>query len=401
MVFGSTADAEVRHEEATPVVGMVVPLEGHNSAMGEQLVESARWAAADREVAVEAVDEGESSGEVVRAIREFGERPEVVAVIGPVARDHGSAAARAARRVGLPLMVYSSRRGVELEGAGIFRARPSPDEQSGRIARYLGDEVGFGRIGLMAPHSEYGDQMVSSLIDALGERGATVAALARYQEDETDFRPVLETLLGVRADVGHGRSLPGRRVDAHGTVGTGRDGQVDFEALVIADFHQRVARILPFLPRVGIATAAGDEGETVHLVGPSGWRGDGLEMAADHARGAVFFDTFGGEADGARARRFALDFRDRTGREVTTPEAEVYDLVAVIAGIVEGTSTTGAVRDTLVERLRSGATHEGVTGDWTFAPTGAPVRTLQPYQVRGGGQWVPVSSPARDRDQLE
>lgn len=396
MVFaaGPSTAAEPVDASPSPVVGMVVPLDGEDSRIGEQLVESARLAADDAGVEIEAVDEGASSADTVRAIRRLGERRDVVAIVGPLGRDRSAAAARAARRIDVPLVVYSSRQGVEREGPSVFRARPSPDEQSRRIGRYLVEELDVDGVGVMGPRTNYGDEFVPSLIEAIDERGGRIEGLARYGEETTDFGPAVETLTGSRVEVGTGRGLAGRVIDSEGTIDVGRDSTIDFEALVVADVHHRVARLLPFLPRVGIATAGAGEGASVQLVGPAGWRGDGLERAAEHAAGAVFFETFGGEADGARARQFVIEFRNRTGREVTTPEAEIYDLVSVIGSLVEGTERDDRRRQ-LADRLRVETTREGVTGPWGFDSSGAPIRELRPYQVTTGGEWVPVSSSER------
>jgi ABC-type branched-subunit amino acid transport system substrate-binding protein len=178
-----------------------------------------------------------------------------------------------------------------------------------------------------------------------------------------------------------------RRADRWGTIALNRESSVDFEGLIIADHHSTVARILPFLSRVDISTAHSD-GASVQLWGLSGWRGDGLALVAERAKGAIFFDTFGGVEDGARAREVVSHFRGDLDREPTTPEVEIYDLVGMISAALEDAESHRDWRASVAASLRSGGSYEGATGTWVFDPSGSPERGLRPYLVIDDGQWV-------------
>ncbi len=369
------------------VVVVLVPLSGELSTMGEQLVEAARLAARRTGVIIEGIDEGESVEQTLEAVAAQGEREEVVAIIGPLKRRHGEPAARLAQQKGVPMVVYSSQQGVEMRGNKIFRGRPGFDAQAKQLAEYLRTGLEIDDVGVVAPRSRYGDEALPAVVDAMDEQGGRVSAMARYPENTTDFRIPLQVLTGQRAYVGRGRSLSQHRVDRWGTVSLVGENAPDFEALIILDFHDVVARMLPFLPGEGLRTGASEQGRPLQLIGLSGWRGDGLGRAGDHAMGGVFFDTFGGERDGLTAQRFVSEFRGITGREVTTPEAEIYDLVALIATAVERAPSTQR-RDAVVEFLRNDSPYVGVTGNWAFDRWGAPIRTLHPYRVIDEGQWV-------------
>ncbi len=377
-------------ESQPVVVAVLVPLDGPLAAMGEQLVEAAEFGAKDSDVVVEGVDAGETPEDTMQAVDELAGRAEIAAVLGPIRRRHVRPAARAAARHQLPLIAYSSQQGVEDAGPTILRARLSASEQSRELAAYIVDELELEDVGIMGPHSGYGDQFTPAIVDASNDAGGRVRSISRYDESTTDFRRPLGVLNGSRVYVGTGRTVGGERSDRWGTVDAGRAADVDFDALIIADFHDVVARLLPFLPAAGISTAAEPAGADIQLLGLSGWRGDGLERASEHARGAVFFDTFGGDGGGPVARQFVQEFRGSTEREATTPEAEVCDVIGMIAARVDGQLATDQRRAQLMDAIRDGAEYEGVTGDWGFEPGGAPIRRLQPYQVTDGGDWVGV-----------
>lgn len=241
-------------------------------------------------------------------------------------------------------------------------------------------------LGLVAPRTSFGDRVTR----AFASEG--LEAVGRYDEGTTDFLPALEVLVGTRVYVGRGRSVAGRRADRHGTIRLGRPGVVEFEALIIADSDQVVARLLPFLPRVGIQTGAGGEGTGVQLVGLSGWRGDGLARAGDHAVGAIFFDTYGGTSEGGPAEEFAHRFEDEFGREATTAEAEIYDLVGMIGSGLRARQEGESFADAALVRLQQPRAYPGVTGSWSFQEGGEPARYLRPFRVIDGGRWVPHGS---------
>lgn len=368
-------------------VAVMVPLSGDLGPMGQQLLEVAQLAAAEHDVEVVAIDEGQGARDVVRSFEQIQADPGVVAVVGLLRPGHGPVAAREAGRIGVPTIIYSTREEIDGMSPWAVRGRMSAAEQTEQLAVYLGSQSDVRRVAVMAPRTPRGDDLVATFLAAAGSQSLTVAAMSRYDEGTTDFGPILDVLVGRRASMGRGRSVGGRGTDRQGTMAVRPQGTVGFEALAIFDYHDEVARILPFLPRAGIRTGATDEGASVRLLGLSNWRGDGLARAGDHGAGAVFFDTYAGAEDGSDGAAFAMRFVASMGREATTAEAEFYDLVNWTARIASGAQ--GERREVL-RQLRGGSGYRGVTGHWAFDDRGSPVRQLRQYQVTPGGQWVRI-----------
>lgn len=386
--MGSEGAAE--EELSPPVIVMLLPLSGELAPVGRQLFQSAEFAASELGVRVEALDEGESTADTLRAFDELAGRNDVAALIGPLGRRRVHGAARKAVEMGLPLVVYSPQGGVERVGDVVFRARQDSREQTERAAAYLINQEGVETLGILSPRTEHSRELTLFLVEAFTEAGGRVTAFGSYPRGTSDFRPALEVLVGQRAFVGPGRLIDGKRSDRFGTIRVRREGTVSFEALMILDFHDTVARILPFLPRVGIQTGAGGEGVGVHLFGLTGWRGDGLQQAGMHPVGAIFFDTYGGETDGGQAEDFAHRFEERLGRSAATAEAEIYDLVGMIGSGIRARQPGESWAEAALARLREPTAYPGVTGSWSFGPHGEPVRYLRAYRVIEGGRWAPV-----------
>ena len=387
---GSGREGAIEEDVPVPVIVMLLPMSGELASVGRQLMESATLAASELDLRVESLDEGGSPGETLQALEELAGRNDIVAVIGPLGRRRAPMAARKAVEMGLPLVVYSPESGVERRGDSIFRARLDAEQQSEVVASYLIEREGLETLGILSPRTEYGREFSRAMVEAFVRAGGEVTAYSTYGAETTDFRPALDVLVGRRAWVGLNRRIDGRSSDRFGTIRLPREGEIRFEALMILDVHDRVARILPFLPGAGIQTGAGGQGTGVQLVGLSGWGGDGLSHAGAHAMGAVFFDTFGGETEGGPAEEFSHRFHDRFGRFPTTAEAEIYDLVGMIGSGIWARQPGESWADAALARLREPTAYPGVSGSWSFDPQGAPVRYLRGYRVIEGGRWVPL-----------
>ncbi len=372
---------------ARPTVVVVAPLSGDAAPVGEQLLNAARLAASEYDLTIESIDEEEGVADVGRQLARLAERADVVAVVGPMRRRNARPLAQRTQALGLPSLIFSSTTGVEHIGGAIFRARLSAEEQAAQLLDYADDELELQRLALLAPETDYGGELVRHLVDEARRREVVVAALVQYDEGTTDFAPALETLMGKRAAVGRNRRVGDRRADRWGTIALNREGSVDFDGLIIADHHSTVARMLPFLSRVGISTAA-DEGTSVQLLGLSGWRGDGLALAGQRAKGAIFFDTFGGADDGNRALEVVSHFRAELDSDPTTPEVELYDLIGMVATALEGADSYEDWRASVAAYLYSDNAYEGAAGTWRFDAAGAPNRRLSPFLVIDNGQWV-------------
>lgn len=384
------AASENEEPERGPTIVLLLPLSGELGPMGGQLFEAAELGGQEVGAAVEVIDSEQSLQAVFAALDELKEREDVAAVIGALQRRVARAAAQQAQTLGIPMVVFSPLDGVERAGDKIFRALPSLSEQSERVASYLLEEQGLMSAAVLAPRSPFGQEALASLVDRFNAGGGKVTAFAFYEEGTTDFRPSLEVLVGRRLFLGQGRSLGRSTVDRFGTVRLGEEGSGDFEALIIADSHDVVARVLPFLPRVGLQSGAGGKGRPVQLVGLSSWRGDGLARAGDHGVGAIFFETYGGAPMGGQAQDFEERFEARLGRRPTTAEAEIYDLVGMIGSGVRAREPGESWAQAALSRLREPRSYPGVAGSWSFDEQGAPKRYLRALRVVEQGRWAPA-----------
>lgn len=363
----------------------VLPQSGELAGVGEQLVEVMRWATEDRGAHLIVVDSELASDALARALSDALSDEAVVGMVGPLRASRAGLVAAVSAQARVPALLLSGVQGVEARSPYAFRTRLSVGEQASFAARWAHRRWPKARVGVMAPRSEYGDEAARAFVGTWSEQGARVVGLARYRSEETQFTPVVETLLGARVRLERGREVAGRRADRWGTVRIGAPRLDGLDLLLLADFDDAVARQAPFIVREEAL-------QQTQLLGLAGWRGQRLQQSGEELAGAIFFDTFGGIAQGGAAEGFVLAFEARFERAPTTVEAEVYDLVLFLASSRRGDATSV---------LRSSEGFEGVAGRWRFDRRGAPLRVPLALRVTEDGRWIPLTtSSAETRDAL-
>ncbi|WP_230467228.1 penicillin-binding protein activator [Lujinxingia vulgaris] len=378
VVAAGVAHAEPVGSNDPAQVVAVVPQSGELAGVGAQLVEVMVWAAEDAGAELVVIDSEADPGALATELERALRSPTVVGVVGPLRASPAGVVAALSARAQVPALLLSGVEGVEARSPWAFRARMSVGEQAAFAARWAFERWPQGRVGVMAPLSDYGDEAARAFVGAWNERGGRVAALARYRSGETQFTPVVETLLGQRMRLERGREVAGRRPDRWETLRAGQPRIEALDVLLLADFDDAVARQAPFITRE-------DALQQTQLLGLAGWRGQRLEQAGQELAGAIFFDTFGGLEQGGAAEGFVLAFEARFERAPTTVEVEVFDLVVFLAL----RSRADANR-----ALRSPEGFEGITGRWRFDSRGAPLREPLALRVTEDGRWVPLSNDA-------
>ncbi|RDV39449.1 hypothetical protein DV096_02440 [Bradymonadaceae bacterium TMQ3] len=354
----------------------VLPQSGALVGVGEQLVEVMMWAAADAGASLIVVDSELANDALVEALSRALSDEGVVGIVGPLRASRAGLVAALSSQARVPALLLSGVEGVEERSHWAFRARLSVGEQASFAASWAYEQWPQARVGVMAPLTEYGDEAARAFVSAWSKEGARVVGLARYRSGETQFTPVVETLLGARVRLERGREVAGRRADRWGTVRVGAQRLDGLDVLLLADFDDAIARQAPFIVREKAL-------QQTQLLGLSGWGGQRLQQSGEELAGAVFFDTFGGIAQGGAAEAFVLAFETRFVREPTTVEAEVFDLVGFLASSGRGDA---------IRTLRSSQGFEGVTGRWRFDRRGAPLRVPQALRVTEDGRWIPLNS---------
>lgn len=379
----------------SPAIGIAVPTSGQYAPLGKQLVEAAQMAANETGVRVVVADTKGEPAAAVAAIAKLAADPNIAAIVGPVGQRESRAAASAAQRAGVPLFTLATANSVNRAGGWVFRVRLSPAEQATSLAVHARKTLDLKRVAILYPQTAYGESAALAFAEAFIDEGGEVRAVANYREDTSDFRDVLDVVVAKKVYLGKKGTVDRWRTDASGFARLGSEPKVDFDALFVPDFHDRVARLLSFLPLAGIQNGNAGEGIAVQLLGLAGWQGKTMELAGGLAAGALYVDTFAGASAGGRAEEFGRTFEQHTGRKPVDIEAETFDMVWLLGQIVPDAAKASkgkvsAMRAEVVRRLPRREHWTGAAGPVKFGTAGEPIRKLAIYRFDADGLVSPA-----------
>jgi len=309
-------------------LGLLAPLSGEFTPLGETIREAAELGARESNVHLHVFDTRATPEGAREAVLAIHADSRINAALGPIGVAESMSAGATARRLNLPMISFCPDPLVEtVQGGGVLlRWRHSPMEQAESLVAELATlKQPWETAGILYPQTPYGRDATRGFIRAWQGLGKKVSRIASYPIEKPDLRRALESLVGSRHYVG--RKIDGLNVDRAGYISTGKRGVVDFDVLFMPDFHDRISRILGFLPLVGIQNGDGGKGRAVQLLGLGGWRGETMALSGAKGAGALIVDSFGGSAQGGRAEEFERLFEGELGRTPTTLEAEVFDAV--------------------------------------------------------------------------
>jgi ABC-type branched-subunit amino acid transport system substrate-binding protein len=252
------------------------------------------------------------------------------------------------------------------------------------------------RIAILHPRDAFGRGQKDLFWQAAEARGAAVVGVASYEPRATDFADPIRRLTGhlllreaERAALRERekllslakRSTPEEAalLRERAAALTSPDGGplppiVDFDALYVADTHQKVELIAPQL--------AFHEVEGVRLLGPSGWNHrDLVAVGGRHVEGAVFTEGFFADSRFAFVSGFRERYRHDFEEEPDALAAQAFDAAnLVLLQLAGGRSERDEVRHGLHE-VRG---HPGASGVISIGPDGNAQRRPFLLGVRGG-----------------
>ncbi|MBF0401249.1 MAG: penicillin-binding protein activator [Magnetococcales bacterium] len=334
-------------------VGLLLPLSGKWTGMGEHLRRAAKKALADYPsvpIQLLIADSGDSAATSLVAINELVAQT-VDVVIGPVFYATVQPAVEVAAAHHIPIITFNPQRDTDTPVPGAYSNAFQPEQESKIMARYAVLEKRYHRIAILAPESEYGRGVAKTFSDAVQAAGGTIVRVTHFPPDTTDFSSWLKAL------------------------GT------QFDALFIPAAAKQVRLIAPQAAffRVGSSDVA--------LLGTSLWNSpELLTEGTDYLNGAMFCDI-----DPAVKEQFRQSFRQAWEEDPTTLATLAYDGVAVIAQLMQLQQQGGGNwRDALTRT----AGFQGASGPVRFLEKGQSRRMYHLFQV-GNGK-IQIAQPVQD-----
>lgn len=332
-------------------IGVIAPLTGDRSYLGEEVVAGAELAVADLErsggllgddVELVVIDDADLI-DLPRQLADLAERHRVSAVVGPEAPGPLLGPRSPLQRRDVPALLPTAFAG-DLEEAPTFVARtvPGAAAQAAALARWLTETRGTDRVGLLVADPVEGGAVESALERGLADGGAEVAATVRVAGAAVRLEPAVARLRDAAPDVGAVLLWAPPPAAARATLavrGLGWDVQIAVPAsAIVAEYR----------------SLAGDASEGVVLPFPFRPEWFGVEMTELMVR----YHTAHGLA--------ALPGLDTLVLDIPVVAIAAYDAVHAVAAAVEaaGTREPAAVSDA----FEDGLVHDGMLRDYRFGP---------------------------------
>ncbi len=347
-------------------VGVLLPLSGPFSELGDKALRALELALSDSGAAIEleiADSLGTPDGAQAAVESLFHDR-EVVAAVGPVGYTESHYAAELAEKVGLPLLPLSARADLASGRDYVLRTFVSRGEEARAIARYAVVEAGLPAVAVIHPNNAYGRELAEAFVEEVLRLGGHVTAHHEYQSGD-EPQEVVMGLLGRRR-------APEKELELR---------ELGFEALFIADTARNVRAIVPYLKYMRVPLRTHPARRGVQLLGAGGWT---TPTIVDPAEGltdnAVFVSAFVADAEDSITGGFLRSFHESLGGVPSPFQAECYDTMSLL---LHALGSAGD-RASLLEELHRVRNWMGVTGIWSIMADGRARRSVSLMTVDGG-----------------
>ena len=355
-------------------VALMLPLTGSKASIGKVLLKAAQMALfhfADENFEFLVVDtEGTAKG-AARAVRNA-INDDARIILGPLLYRSVEAVAPQARAAGVPVIAFSNVRAVA--GDGVYIMGFLPGEQIDRVIRYAFDQ-GITRYAALAPDNEYGNSVIATMKQRVGELGGELVETQFYNSQAQDFTDVVRTLANYderRARLIEERKILKKNDDELSKRAFKRleklqtIGDLPFQALLVADWGKRLQSVAALLPFYDI------DPSRIRILGTGQWDVPGLG-----AEPALVGGWFAAPSPSAR-RAFQTDYENIYAAKPPRIATLAYDAVALAAVLAK--SQGGA--DFSKSAIMSPSGFWGRDGIFRFTADGVAERGLAVMQVR-------------------
>ncbi|MBL8807972.1 MAG: penicillin-binding protein activator [Rhodospirillales bacterium] len=365
---GAAAAAESAARKGPPRVALLLPLTGPNAGIGQALLDAATQAVfevADDDFVLLVRDTGGTPAGAAAAM-DWAIEQQARLVVGPLLGAETQAVAPRAHAAGVAVLSFSNDRSVA--GPGVFTLGIAPQDAIARTVEFARSR-GLERFAALVPNNGLGQASERALRTSLASTGGELVRVERYDTGALDYAPFVRRL-------GQLAGPPPRL--ARGELGP-PPPELDFEAVLVPDFGDRLAQVVAQLHGNEIDPAR------VKYLGIPLWN-DPRTLREPSLQGGWFADT-------AAAPRAAFDGRYRAtfGRAAPRVADLAYDAVALAAIIANGKGPDGA--DFSLATLTADSGFAGVDGIFRLLPGGLVERGYAVLEVRRDGAYVLSPAP--------
>ncbi|GIL17150.1 MAG: hypothetical protein BroJett040_09010 [Oligoflexia bacterium] len=388
----SQLEAVKRVEPKT--VGVVLPLSGRHAAIAQKSLRGIQMGLGLHNSNVSsfklAVVDSEANPDLARkGVERLVKEDNVIAVIGSLLSKTAPGVASKTSELGVPSIALSQKAGITESGPSVFRNSLTSEMQVRHLVKVAMEDLGLRKFAVLYPNDQYGVEYANIFWDEVLARGGTIQAAQTYSAKETDFRNVVQRLVGTyyledRADEYKLRLK--EWADAQ-TKKTARNTPpedllppiVDFDAIFIPDSAKSLGQISAML--------AFNNVRGVKLLGTNLWNVPGLsKRTGNSAKDLLFVDSYVSSDQNYIHSQFVKEYRALFNEDPGIFEIQAYDAAYMLRQLIAQGNTS---RESLSNALSQLKDFPGAIGSLNMSPQREVLRPLVALTIEGA-EVVPV-----------
>ncbi len=354
-------------------IGCILPLSGDFGSYGDQVLKGIELAlgvfsTTSSRYRLFVMDSKGIPELAVKQAEKLIKKDHVAAIIGPLLNGTAQETAYKMQNYGVPMISLSQKSSITNVGDYIFQNSLTPEDQAQNIVSYAMTTLGIKQFAVLYPENTYGEDMMRAFVKQVIEHDGTITGLEGYTATETDFKVQIKKLAGTyyldlrKQDI---QKLPPDQK-------TNPPPIIDFSAVFIPDYYEKVAMIAPQLLYYDITN--------VQLLGGNGWSGEGLlQMGGRYVDGAIFTDGFFTQSTNQATELFVSAYGGEFNKDPNILSALGYDAARTVMKAMDGAVS----RQDIKNNLLGIKDFSGVTGMTTYNGKRVSVKKLYLLKVNG------------------
>ncbi|MBO9668002.1 MAG: penicillin-binding protein activator [Bdellovibrio sp.] len=360
---------EAARNVSSKTVGVVLPLSGKNAPVGQRALRGLEMGlglhvpGSGFKLAV--MDSEGNPDSARRGVERLVKEDNVIAVVGSLLSKTAPAVAAKSDELGVPSIALSQRSGLTEIGPTVFRNSLTSEMQVRQLVRTAMDDMGMKKFAVLYPNDQYGVEFTNIFWDEVLARGGQITAIQTYSTKETDFRLVIQRLVGTyygegRQDEFNVRLKELKQSDKKRSARKDNTETVlppitDFDAIFIPDSAKAMGQIAAML--------AFNDVRGVKLMGTNLWNTPGVaKRAGNFANNLIFVDSMAPTAQ--EQSRFLAEYKNLYGETPSLIEVQAYDAGLILRQLIASGADS---RESLARRLTDLKKFPGALGSLTMS----------------------------------
>ncbi|WP_415063628.1 penicillin-binding protein activator [Bdellovibrio sp.] len=370
----------------TQTVGVVLPLSGKNAPVGQRALRGLEMGlglhipGSGFKLAV--MDSEGNPDSARRGVERLVKEDNVIAIVGSLLSKTAPAVAAKSDELGVPTIALSQRSGLTEIGPTVFRNSLTSGMQVRALVRTAMEDLGMKKFAILYPNDLYGVEFTNIFWDEVLARGGQITAVQTYSTKETDFRLVIQRLVGTyfgeaRQDEFSVRLKELQHADKKRSVRQSNLETVlppiaDFDAVFIPDSAKAMGQISAMLSYNDV--------RNVKLMGTNLWNTkDVARRAGNFSNNLLFVDSVSPTTH--NKARFVTEYKALYNEEPSLIEIQAYDAGLILRQLIASGASS---REDLTKRLTELKHFPGALGSVSMSSEREIERPVTPLTIEKG-----------------